>query len=83
MKNLATAVGNKIDRAEKNVSKSVMEELLPSQSDMPCCEISAKESIGIEEVSLYGILFKIKLAHSWLKPSSRITFDLLIMPNTS
>ena len=29
-----------------------MEQLLPSQSDMPYCEISAKENIGIEEVSL-------------------------------
>ena len=48
----------KIDRTEKKVSKSEMEELLPSQSDMPYFEISAKEYIGIEEVSHCGILFK-------------------------
>ena len=49
-----SAVGNKIDCADRRVSKSTMEEILPSQSDiLPYFEISAKESIGIEDVSLH------------------------------
>lgn len=50
---LLNVVGNKIDYTERKVSKSVMEQLLPSPSDIPYFEISAKENIGIEEVSLY------------------------------
>ena len=35
------------------MSKSVVEQMLPSQSDMPYFEISAKENNGIEDVSFY------------------------------
>ena len=45
-------VGNKIDCTKRKVSESVIKQLLPSQSDMPYL-VSAKENIGIEEVSLY------------------------------
>ena len=57
-----SAVGNKIDCAERGVPK---EQMLPSQSDMPYFEISAKENIGIEDVSLCKIMYGVFVM--WLK----------------